>query len=78
MTPTPIKITFGQMRAQGVRRILVYCRDHHCSHHTTINADRWGDQLRLSDVEPKLTCSACGKKGSEIRPDFTQARMGAG
>jgi hypothetical protein len=43
-----------------------------------MNADKWPDHLRLSDVEPKLTCSVCGKKGSEIRPDFPDARMGTG
>ena len=29
----PQKITFGEMRSSGVRDVLVYCRDHHCSHH---------------------------------------------
>ena len=78
MTPTPTRITFAQMRARGVRRVLVYCRDHKCSHRGVMNADRWPDELRLSDVEPKLICSACGKKGAEIRPDFPQGRMSAG
>ena len=32
MTPNPQKITFGEMRACGVREVLVYCRDHRCSH----------------------------------------------
>jgi hypothetical protein len=31
MTPNPQKITFGEMRACGVREVLVYCRDHRCS-----------------------------------------------
>jgi len=26
------KITFGEMRASGVRGLLIYCRDHRCSH----------------------------------------------
>ena len=34
------KITFGEMRSSGVREILVYCRDHKCSHSTTMSADR--------------------------------------
>ena len=37
----PQKITFGEMRASGVRDVLVYCRDHRCSHHIAISADRW-------------------------------------
>ena len=57
------KITFGQMREDGYRGIIVYCRDHKCSHNVTMNADRWADDLRLSDVEPNFTCTACGKKG---------------
>jgi hypothetical protein len=28
MTTTPQKITFGEMRAFGVRGVLIYCRDH--------------------------------------------------
>ena len=34
------KITFGEMRASGVRDVLIYRRDHRCSHHITISADR--------------------------------------
>jgi hypothetical protein len=39
------KITFGEMRDSGVRSVLVYCRDHRCSHSTTISADRWRPSL---------------------------------
>jgi len=72
------KITFGEMRASGVRDVLVYCRDHHCSHHIRISADRWSDDVRLSDIEPGFVCTACGKRGADIRPSFPEARMGAG
>ena len=36
----PTKITFGEMRASGVRDVLIYCRDHRCSHLVEANADR--------------------------------------
>jgi hypothetical protein len=36
----PQKITFGEMRASGVRDVLIYCRDHRCSHHVETNASR--------------------------------------
>jgi len=74
----PQKITFGEMRASGVRDVLVYCRDHRCSHHIAISADRWPDHIRLSDIEPGFVCTACGKRGAEVRPKFSQARMGTG
>ena len=78
MTARPVKITFGEMRASGVRDVLVYCRDHRCSHHIAISADRWPDYIRLSDIEPGFVCTACGKKGAEVRSKSSHAPMGAG
>ena len=78
MTSYPQKITFGEMCASGVRDVLIHCRDHTCSHHIEISADRWPNDLRLSDIEPGFVCTACGKRGAEVRPKFSQARMGTG
>jgi hypothetical protein len=67
------KITLGEMRQSGVRGLLVYCGDHHCSHWIKLSpaeCDRWPDDVRLSDLEPQLVCSACGQRGAEVRPDF--------
>ena len=50
----PQKITFGEMRASCVRDVLIYCRDHRCSHHVEANADGWADDVRLSDIQPKV------------------------
>jgi hypothetical protein len=50
--------------------MLVYCADHKCSHHVTINPDRWGDDVRLSDLEPPFVCDTCGHRGADIRPLF--------
>jgi hypothetical protein len=70
------KITLGEMRQSGVRGLLIYCTDHKCSHHIAVNADQWPDNVRLSDLEPRFVCQACGKRGAEVRPDFAPARMG--
>ena len=78
MTTNEIKITFGEMRASGVRDVLIYCRDHRCSHHVEARADGWADDVRLSDVEARFTCTRCGRKGAEVRPKFSQARMRTG
>jgi hypothetical protein len=37
------KITLGEMRASGVRDLLVYCADYHCAHAVRISADQWPD-----------------------------------
>lgn len=74
----PQKITFGQMRGQGVTGILVYCADHKCSHLVKMDGAQWDDDIRLSDIEDRFVCKACGKRGAEVRPDFPPAKMGAG
>jgi hypothetical protein len=55
-----MKITFAEMRDMGVRGLLVYCADP-CSHSLAISGDRWPDDLRLSDIEPRFVCGASGK-----------------
>jgi hypothetical protein len=76
--PRQQKITFGEMRDSGVRRILIYCSDYRCSHSRAISADQWPDDVRLSDIEPRFTCQACGKRGADVRPDFGWARPAGG
>ena len=78
MTTYQQKITFGEMRTSGVRDVLIYCRDHRCSHHIEISAHQWPDDVGLSDIEGRFTCTACGKRGAEVRPSFPKARMGTG
>jgi hypothetical protein len=50
------KITFAEMRASGVRGLLVYCSDYRCSHWTAISGDSWPDDVRLSDFEQRFFC----------------------
>ena len=38
-----------------------------------ISADGWADDVRLSDIEPDFVCTACGKRGAEVRPKFSSA-----
>ena len=68
--PAENKITFAEMRDMGVRGVLVFCSDYHCSHSIAISADRWPDDARLSDLEPRFICGVCGKRGADVRPDF--------
>jgi hypothetical protein len=73
----PQKITFAEMRAAGVRNVLIYCTDYTCGHHITApdDADRWPDELRISDIEDKFVCTACGVRGADIRPDWQSAEQ---
>jgi hypothetical protein len=46
-------------------------------HSIAISADRWPDDVRLSDPEARFACRACGKRGADVRPNFN-ARGPAG
>jgi hypothetical protein len=58
MPARPEKITFAEMRGSGIRGLLIYCSDFRCSHWTAISGDRWPDEARLSDVEPRFVCES--------------------
>jgi hypothetical protein len=64
MTTYQQKITFGEMRESGPTRLLVYCGDYKCAHSVVVDAGRWGDDVRLSDLEPKFTCEVCWHRGT--------------
>ena len=69
------KITLGLMRSDGgPTRLIVYCP--RCSHHVVVDAGRWPDHTRLSDLEPRFVCEVCGNRGADVRPMFESARMG--
>jgi hypothetical protein len=67
---------FGEMRASGVCDVLIYCADYRCTHHMMMSADRWPDHVRPSDIEPDFVCTACGKRGADVRSKFPHAKMG--
>jgi hypothetical protein len=78
MTDRQQKITFGEMRDMGVRGVLVYCADYRCNHCVAISADESPDDVRLSDIEPRFVCKACGHRGADVRPDFNWDRRPVG
>lgn len=74
------KITLGEMRSGrgGTRGLLVYC-NYRCGHMTRLppaEVDKWPDDVRLSDLESKFTCSKCSARGADVRPDLDPPAMG--
>jgi hypothetical protein len=69
-----VKITFGEMRDMGAHGVVVHRADYKCSHSQAISAERWADDVRLSDIEGQFTCTKCGKRGADVRPDFTKKK----
>jgi hypothetical protein len=46
------------------------------AHYVTASADPWPDQFRLSDLEPRFVCSACGKVRGEHQARFLLGQAG--
>ena len=70
---SPQKITFAEMRESGARGLLVYSADYRCSHSIAVSADRWPDEVQLSDIEPRFICTSRGnlrRTGCTV-PPFT-------
>jgi hypothetical protein len=66
-------VTLGHMRAQGVRRLLIYCSvGPYCHHSATVDVDRWPDETAVRELCPKAVCTKCGIIGADVRPDWTQ------
>jgi hypothetical protein len=69
----PQKITFADMRSSGMRGPLIFCADYRCSRSLAISGDPWPDDVRLSDLEQRFVCKACGCCGADVRPDWQNA-----
>jgi hypothetical protein len=41
------------------------------------SADRWPDEIRLSDLEPRFVSTVCGKRGAILRGGSEPTMMGA-
>lgn len=70
------KITLGEMRASGPRRLLVYCGGYRCPHSIVIDAGRltFGCPTLSRDLFAKVSLH----RGADVRPMFELARMGTG
>jgi len=77
MSDRPLKITFAELRASGVRGLLIYCCNYRCSHSLAISGDAWSDDVRLSDIEPRFVCTACGQLGADVRPNLHRCSRSA-
>jgi hypothetical protein len=72
------KITLGEMRSSGgPNGSSSTAAITSAAHSVLIDAGRWGDDVRLSDMEPKFTCQRPSGR-ADVRPLFEQARMGTG
>jgi hypothetical protein len=63
-------MTLGNMRANGVRSLAIYCRQ--CHHETIINVDHWPAETEVPSFGPKMVCTKCRTIGADVRPNWRE------
>jgi hypothetical protein len=64
-------MTLGNMRQNGVHRLLVYCNGLRCWHSATVDADFLAGDVVLKSLEQRMVCSQCGLIGADVRPNWS-------
>ncbi len=62
--------TLGNMRADGVRSLLIFCNT--CNHSAVFNVDRYGDDVFVPSFNSCMVCTQCGTIGAEARPNWSE------
>ena len=64
-------MTLGNMRANGVRTLAVWCSGLDCGHHRAVDVERYGDDLSVPWFGPRMRCERCGHLGADARPNWS-------
>ncbi len=64
---TPIAITLGNMRANGVRTLAMWC-DGLAQHHRAIDVSDYPDDVPVPAFGPRMVCTVCGAIGADAQP----------
>jgi hypothetical protein len=65
-------MTLGNMRAQGVHGLAVYCLNPRCLHRAHLNVDAYRGEVPVPWLGPRMVCTKCGIIGADARPDWQE------
>jgi len=65
-------MTLGNMRANGLRSIIVACSNFACRHEAIVNVDSLGDDVPVPSMGPRMRCQKCGQRGADARPNWNE------
>lgn len=49
--------------------------NYRCGRTIRLSAKCWPNDMRLSEIEQRFVCQACGSRGADVRPDYGGAKM---
>jgi hypothetical protein len=65
-------MTLGNMRANGVGSLLVYCFA--CHHEVVFGVEDYPDDVPVPAFSPRMVCTRCGMIGADARPNWSERR----
>jgi hypothetical protein len=71
-----LPMTLGNMRANGVRSLIVYCGT--CHRDAVFDVDRYPDAVPVPAFGPRMVCTRCGMIGADARPNWAESHRGSG
>jgi hypothetical protein len=67
----PQPMTFGDMRANGVHTLAVWC-DGLGRHHRVLDVSGYPDDVPVPAFGPRMVCTVCGAIGADARPNWNE------
>jgi len=65
-------MTLGNMRANGVRSLAVYCGGRYCHHEAILDVSAYPDDVPVPSFGPRMVCTVCGAIGADARPNWQE------
>lgn len=67
-----IPMTLGNMRANGVTRLAIYCE--RCHRQALLDVTGYADDVPVPAFGPRMVCTNCGTIGADARPNWNERR----
>ena len=65
-------MTLGNMRANGVHTLAVWCLGRSCNHRSTLDVSKYEDDVPVTSFGPRMVCTVCGAIGADARPNWNE------
>jgi hypothetical protein len=63
-------MTLGNMRANGVHTLAVYCGGRWCNHDALLDVGGYPDDVPVPSFGPRIVCTICGAIGADERSNW--------
>ena len=71
-------MTLGNMRANGVRSLIVHCSNVTCRHEAVVKVDSLPDDAPLPALGLRMPCDRCGQRGADVMPNWNERNIVGG